>query len=140
MSRLLKAALLVPIMVAAFVTIALSIFASDEFLERGQEGKDMLLLIAVSSLIMVQVLILVFGTPYYFWLKKHNKVTRNRIQVGGFGFGACAGLAMVILSHNDDMAIQLGQIAFYAFSGFIIAHLLWRIGLKTHSTKKQKKT
>lgn len=137
MPRVLKAALLGPIIYAALLTIIISIRFYAEITSHGEIGIQTVQLIIAGALLLLNLHVFLIGWPLYTYLKRKNKARlRNLLACG---FTACAITSLIISAYiriptYEHIAIQT---LVYGLSGMIVTWLIWLIGIREPKNPSQ---
>ncbi len=130
MPRLLKGALLGPLIFSALLLVLMSVFYSEDITADPEQGKQIVTLITLGALLFTNLLVFCLGWPYYNYLKRKNSVTRRNILLGGAGIMACLSTIISLYLHITNIWQIIGQLLIYALCGTFVAYWVWYYGIK----------
>lgn len=130
MPRLLKAALLAPLIFAGLMLVLISMFYHEAIIAGGQQAQAVVIVTVLGSLILLNAVTFLLGWPWYCWLEKRRRVTCRRLMAGGFVMMALIGLAISFYAHRAQTWQVLPQAGIYGLCGAFVAGLIWRLGIK----------
>ncbi|MBY0408422.1 MAG: hypothetical protein K2Q01_12090 [Rickettsiales bacterium] len=135
MPRILKAAMLAPLIFVGAIAVLLAIFYHEAIIAGGEKAQMIVMLAVVGLLLLMNILILAFGWPYYRFLKKRGLVTRGYFMLGGFVLMGLLGLGIAIWAHHAVAWKMAAQACFYGLLGAFNGWLIWRLGVKEKTPK-----
>ncbi len=130
MSRLLKAALIAPLILVASVTLLLATRDPTLLVIDEESGLPLLALIAAAILTFINIILFALGTPYYYFLKKYNAVNIYTVLLGGTLITGLCGFAISFSQHSEDLSVVQEQVLTYAGFGIFVSGLIWFLGLR----------
>jgi hypothetical protein len=128
MTRITRAFLLAPWAVVPVIFATILLLTRQEPVVGVLDAVFITLIFSILAVPLAYAEVLFFGTPYYSFLKKRNRLTLRYILPMAALLGAATG-ALFTSSHDTPLQ-QYVEAAYFAFCGVSVACVIWYLGLR----------